>query len=69
MHNEHQIKIEVQAAFEKYLMVYFKQRNAEGIFAMMGDEMSGIGRKRKCILLCHIYQLNGTIRVTNKVTQ
>ena len=43
MNNEHQIKVEVRAAFEKYLLAYFEQRNAEGIFAMMGDEMSVIG--------------------------
>ena len=43
MNNEHQIKNEVQAAFDQYLNVYFKQRNAEGIFSMLGDEMSAIG--------------------------
>ena len=43
MNYEHQVKIEVQAAFDQYLKVYFQQRNAEGIFAMMGDEMSAIG--------------------------
>ena len=43
MNSEHQTKVEVQAAFEKYLLVYFEQRNADGIFAMMGDEMSVIG--------------------------
>ena len=43
MNNELQIKIEVQAAFDKYMTVYFKQRNAEGIFSMLGDEMSVIG--------------------------
>ena len=43
MNSEHQTKVEVQAAFEKYLLVYFEQRNADGIFAMMGDEMSVFG--------------------------
>ncbi|GEM_PF-5353082 len=58
MNNEHQIKIEVQAAFEKYLLFYFKQRNAEEIFAMFGDEMSAIGRKRKCFLLYFAISIN-----------
>ncbi|MEI6138378.1 MAG: ATP-binding protein [Mariniphaga sp.] len=43
MKSEDQIKVEVRAAFEKYLLVYFEQRNADDIFAMMGDEMSVIG--------------------------
>jgi PAS domain S-box-containing protein len=43
MNNTNQTKIEIQAAFERYLIIYFKERDANGIFAIRGQEMSIIG--------------------------
>ncbi|MCX6278896.1 MAG: PAS domain-containing protein [Bacteroidetes bacterium] len=38
-----EVKNQVRAAFEKYMLVYFTQRNAAATFAMMGEELSVIG--------------------------